>query len=116
MFWLFAQFKHIKAFDEIINKSAIEKILLNTKSGRGHCYFSHFYKYDPSRWCVCVWMSGYNMESLSVVHCRVRVREVSRSLDAEDRICRFRNREGALWLLHKIQSCIPTFSVTVKSH
>ena len=66
--------------------------------------------------CVCVWMSGYNMESLSVVHCRVRVREVSRSLDAKERICRFRNRGGALWLLHKIQSFIPTFSVTVKSH
>ena len=66
--------------------------------------------------CVCVCMSGYNTESLSVCHSRVRVREVSRSLDAKDHICRFRNRGGALWLLCKIQSFNPTFLVTVKSH
>jgi hypothetical protein len=118
MLWLVALFKRIKALYEIINKSAIEKILLNIKNGTGHCYISHIYKYDPSRWCVCVcvWMSDYNTESLSVGHCRVLVREVSRSLDAKKRICRFRNRGGALWLLHKIQSFIPTCLVTVKSH
>jgi len=54
MLWLVALVKRIKAFDPIINKSAIEKILLNTQSGIGYCYFSHIYKYHPSRWCVCV--------------------------------------------------------------
>jgi len=46
--------------------------------------------------CVCVWMSGYNTESLAVGHCMVLVRGVPRSLHAKDPICRFRNRGGAL--------------------
>jgi hypothetical protein len=41
MLWLVALFKRIKALYEIINKSAIEKILLNIKNGTGHCYISH---------------------------------------------------------------------------
>jgi hypothetical protein len=55
MFWLVAQFKRINAFYQIINKSAIEKILLNTQSGTGHCYFCISINITPlDGVCVCV--------------------------------------------------------------